>query len=427
MFYRIPGGAQWGMFFAVFFLASTAASAQFSFEGEVLERAQVRNGARRLPSPNDEPAAFWSQRTRLTANYRTQDFGTYASFQDVRVWGEYDQENVGPTLNVYKAYGELYFGERVILKAGRQGLHYDDGYLFADPNWREAGRTHDGIRLTFEDSTFSFHLGGMFNAVGASAFRQPYVVNTYQNMQWLWTKKAIGDNSHIAAIAVRRQFNVMTPTGETPVDTYTLGGEAASGLGPLSMKLVGYYQLGQDRTVRDLQAWFAALRLHYRLDKLRLAAFGHLVSGTSTENFLNASGKQSSFDILYGFRHRFFGTMDYFYSTTYDPYAGLQNIMVMAEWSPLDRLWLRADVHYFAAQAEVRESLTGAVMPNYLGTEVDLSFTYNWKPQVQFKGGYSQLWGTSTLAALVGGDPNETANWLWIQMYLTPTFFTTQK
>ncbi|HAA20430.1 MAG TPA: hypothetical protein DCP28_17335 [Cytophagales bacterium] len=427
MHYHTSALGRWGILFTVLFFFFTDVQAQFSFEGQLLERAQVRNGARRLPPPDDDPAAFLSQRSRLTANYRSQDFGTYISVQDVRVWGAFDQENVGPTLNVYKAYGELYLGERLTLKAGRQGMHYDDGYLFADPNWREAGRTHDGIRLAFEDSTFSLHAGGMFNAVGASAFQQPYVVNTYQNMQWLWTKKMLGEKSHISAIAVRRQFNIVTPDGEASVDTYTLGGEAASGVGPLRMKLVGYYQVGEDRVQRDVAAWFAALRLHYNLEKVRFAAFGHLVSGTSSSDFFDGSAKQSSFDILYAFRHRFFGTMDYFYSTSYDPYAGLQNVMIRAEWAPVSKLWLRSDLHYFATQAQVLEPVGGAALPNYLGTELDLSFTYNWKPQVQFKGGYSQLWGTPTLEALIGGDSNETANWLWLQMYLTPTFFTTQK
>lgn len=400
-------------------LCSSPIYGQLSLKGELLTRAQVRNGARQLPIPDDEPAWFLSQRTRLTTEYQyKQVFKTYFSFQDVRVWGQLDQENVGATLNVYKAWGELYFGKRWALRVGRQGLHYDDGFLFADPNWREAGRTHDAVRLFYNDSLLSIHLGGAYNANGASNSLQPYLLNTYQNMQWAWAKTPLGPHTNISVMGVRTAKQRPDASYYT---NYTVGGEFGYDDERWSAKGVGYYQFGNNSANIPINAYFFHGRVGYTDNQWHWQAAYFSVSGNEATPIISPQSDRR-FDILYGFRHRYFGTMDYFYSTTFNPRTGLNNLRIRSEWHPIEALSMRADVHAFQAANQVSTRPIDQSIPNYLGTELDLSVVYQWKPMVEFRGGYSHLWGTGSLEQLAGGSADRIANWFWLQVYFTPTF-----
>ena len=409
---------------SLLFIFQTA-TAQFTLGGDLLTRAQVRHGARTLPEPGDEAAIFLSQRSRLTANYLHQnDFRIYFAFQDVRVWGSQSPENVGSTLNANEAWVEFYPNNHWTVKAGRQGLSYDDGYLFAAPNWREAGRSHDALRVQYRhDSTFEAHLGGAFNAAGASVFAIPYpVAESYRNLQWFWTRKQLTPHFHLGSMVMRRAL-------ETNLTSYTGGGEVGFQKAPWEARLVGYYQGGTHSANITNSAWFGAARAEYQGERFGFATWIHYLSGSALEDFTGGGGLHS-YEFLYGFKHQYFGTMDYFYSTTFDPPMGLRTVMLRGDWKPLDNLTLRTDVHLFSSDQEIIDFTIppGESLPLYLGTEVDLSFTYRWKPEVEFQGGYSQMFASETLPVLLGrGSTQEPAYWLWLQVHLTPTFFTSAK
>ena len=406
----------------IFTLQSPQLKAQFTLEGEIRPRAQFFNGARRLSSPNDGSAFVVGQRTRITANYvQAGDFETHISIQDVRVWGDQDQLSDDPSIGVFEAYGILYFTPKITLKAGRQELYYDDGYLLGTLNWREAGRSHDAAILRYQDSTFAVHLGGAYNADGFVTRRSNYTQDYYQNMAWLWARKDLSEAIHVSAIGLRRTFQ--RANGDKRA-TITTGGEVGYQGDRLSAKAVGYYQLGTDTLDLTVRAWMASVRLGYKITPaLKMQLGTDILSGTDGLQLAQPFNQQNNtFDILYGFRHRHFGTMDFFY-LGYTPPQGLIDNIWRTEYRVSKALGLRADLHGFFSQATV---LNGGIPPEamdpYLGTEVDLSFRYRWKPNVQFQGGYSQMWGTPTLARLKGGDPAEVSNWAWFQVLLTPTF-----
>ena len=62
-----------------------------------------------------------------------------------------------------------------------------------------------------------------------------------------------------------------------------------------------------------------------------------------------------------------------------------------------------------------------------LGTEVDLSLGYAISPSATIKAGYSQMFATSSMGLLKGGNSENTNNWAWVMIDLTPTFFKSEK
>lgn len=122
--------------------------------------------------------------------------------------------------------------------------------------------------------------------------------------------------------------------------------------------------------------------------------------------------------------------MDYFYvGSTHGP-IGLNNIYLKFVEKISEKSVLMADFHYFTSAAkisdpdDVQQSLKSS-----LGTEIDLTFRHNLTKDVTMMGGYSHMFGTSSLEAikLGSGSKNTIANWAWIMISFNPAFFTSSK
>jgi hypothetical protein len=64
-------------------------------------------------------------------------------------------------------------------------------------------------------------------------------------------------------------------------------------------------------------------------------------------------------------------------------------------------------------------------MDNYLGTEIDFTMGYVIQKDIAFTAGYSQMFGTATLARLKEVvNPAATDNWAWVMISINPRVFT---
>jgi len=399
-------------------------NAQIEISGEYRPRFQIRNGVFRLPAPDDDPSVFIAQRTRLTLNYQLEDkFTTHFSFQDVRVWGDQDQLSDEPSIGVFEAWAEIKLFSKLSLKAGRQELLYDDGYLFGTLNWREAGRSHDLGILKWQDSTWQAHLGLAFNADRASLFDEPFTNDYYKYMQYLWLHKDY-ENLSVSLMGINHGLERVEP--DTVVKyTQTVGGNIKYFGNGFTLQGIAYYQTGKDLVDRNVSAWLASVKGEMDInEKLKVLLGADILSGTP-DNLLNDqnSNRNNTFDILYGFRHRHFGVMDYFY-LGYTPPAGLTDLMVKFTYKHSDKFTSKFDVHNFSSQVGVPDpTLVNTNFNSQLGVELDYYFTYKPYDMVTVQGGYSHMFGTETLAFLKGGSENELANWFWLQVSLKPVFF----
>jgi len=351
--------------------------AQVEISGEYRPRFQIRNGVFRLPASNEAPAVFIAQRSRLTLDYQHQDFfTTHFSLQDVRVWGDQDQLVDESSIGVFEAWAELKIFSKLSLKAGRQELLYDDGYLFGTLNWREAGRSHDLGIFKWQDSTWQAHLGVAFNADRASLFDEPFTNDYYKYMQFLWLHKDY-EKLSVSFMGVNHGLQRIEP--DTVVKyTQTLGGNVKYFGNGFTLQGIGYYQMGEDLQGRDVSAWFVSTKGEWNAtEKLRILLGADILSGTP-DDLLNdpSNTTNNTFDILYGFRHRHFGVMDYFY-LGYTPPAGLNDVMLKFTYEHTERFTSKFDVHHFSSQTNVPDaSIINTDYKSLLGVELDYYFTY---------------------------------------------------
>ena len=161
-----------------FLFYSSNVSAQFSLLGQIRPRAEIRNGYGTLKPEDSQTAAFISQRTRLTFNYKWSKLIFQASLQDERLWGQ-DASNItatdGNKLSLSEAWAELILSNKkdtsfkispvdyFAIKVGRQELVYDDERLLGNLDWTQQGRRHDAVVFKLLNKGWQVDLGGAFN------------------------------------------------------------------------------------------------------------------------------------------------------------------------------------------------------------------------------------------------------------------------
>ena len=114
--------------------------------------------------------------------------------------------------------------------------------------------------------------------------------------------------------------------------------------------------------------------------------------------------------------------MDYFYVGNDHGNVGLLDIFFKAGVPINKKLKAIAHVHQFYAPAKVLNA-AGEEQNSGLGTEIDLVLNLNLSSNTNIKMGYSQMFATSTMEVLKGGDKSQTNNWAWLMLTFKPTLF----
>eukprot|EP00759_Apiculatamorpha_spiralis_P045085 PhF_6_TR41914/c0_g1_i1/m.63460 len=160
------------------------AKAQFTLQGQMRTRTEVRNGLGNLVANDAKSAAFTSQRTRLNFGYKWDRVTFGAAVQDVRVWGQ-DASSIsnadGAKLMLHEGWAEVTLANKadttikfklvdlLSIKIGRQELIYDDVRLIGNLDWLQQGRRHDMVLLKGVHHGWQFDVGLAFNQ-NADAF-----------------------------------------------------------------------------------------------------------------------------------------------------------------------------------------------------------------------------------------------------------------
>lgn len=158
--------------------SSYTASAQLTLIGQVKIRSELRDGYGTLKPIGSNNAAFTSQRSRLTFNYKSSKLIFQTSLQDVRLWGQDASTltvNDGNRLSLHEAWAELILSNKndtafrvspvdyFAIKIGRQELVYDDERLLGNSEWLQQARRHDAIVFKLIQKGWQIDLGGAFN------------------------------------------------------------------------------------------------------------------------------------------------------------------------------------------------------------------------------------------------------------------------
>ena len=153
-------------------------AAQFSLNGQLRTRTEMRDGYGTLSPKGTTANVFTSQRTRLTFGYKWDRVNFNVSVQDIRVWGQ-DASTInnadGNKLMVHEAWAEVTLMNKadtsiktkgidnLSLKIGRQALIYDDVRLLGDLDWLQQARRHDAVLLKAMHHGWQVDLGVGFN------------------------------------------------------------------------------------------------------------------------------------------------------------------------------------------------------------------------------------------------------------------------
>ncbi len=401
---------------------------QFNLSAEYRPRVEYRHGFKNLVT-NDDKAAFQiSQRTRLNAGYQFENMKFGLSIQDVRLWGETPQLAASSNrMMLHQAWAEYGINTYFSVKLGRQELVYDDARIFGNVDWAQQARTHDLALLKYEKS-FKLHVGLAFNQQNDLLLTTNYdMTNNYKAMQFLWYQRKIGKLGFSMLFLNNGMEFKKTENNEDIYKTaysQTIGTRLTYASGKTSLYGNAYYSGGKDAANRNLSAFNTTIGLDYNFEKgWGIGAGWELLSGTSQiEKLNNINYTNNSFNPFYGTNHKFNGFMDYFYVGNHINSVGLSDFYANLSYKKGKASYL-VTAHFFSAANDViNPAQNNELMNKGLGTEIDFSLAYKLNDYASLSAGYSQMFGTETLAVIRGGDYKATNNWAWLMVTFKPVF-----
>jgi len=154
-----------------------------------------------------------------------------------------------------------------------------------------------------------------------------------------------------------------------------------------------------------------------------------MLSGNSQTDTSSAYAQgQYAFTPYFGTNHKFNGYMDYFYVGNFNGSVGLNDIYLRLDYKH-DKFSAGLTGHAFLSNNSILDSKELAdngnirAMSSYMGAEVDLFGAFKLAPGTAVKLGYSQMFGTSSIQAIKGGDYIQVSNWGWVMIIMKPTLF----
>ncbi len=409
------------------------AFAQFNLDGQLVQRAEMRNGYNRLIQEDADPAVFIAQRARLQASYKLDNFNFYMSIQDVRTWGNTSQIKASDDfLSVHEAWAEVGLGEFWKIKLGRQELNYDNFRFLGNLDWALQARAHDFALAKYEKEDLKLHFGGGYNQDGQALSGTDFTVpNQYKAAQMLrYENKFNRLQLSVLVWNEGRQFirrdslgaitNKKTPNRQTlgiPTLKYPIGNTTLSAF--------YYHQLGRDQLNRKVNAYDLGLQITHLISldaekgrQITLAAGAEVLSGTEA----GVTDENNSFSPLYGTNHLHNGYMDLFYvGGAHENSVGLQDYYLKSRYAFNNKLFVQADVHTFFAIASVPNP-SSPDTNNHLGAEIDLSLGFQAFEAMSVQAGYSQFFKTDTFEQVQGnGTLKDNQNWAYLMLIFRPT------
>lgn len=452
---------------------------QFSLDAEIRPRFEYRHGYKSVADSAQDHAAFVEQRTRLNVGYKTEGYIFKVVLQDVHIWGSQpqlisttaQQNNDGSYLSIHEAWGQALLSENFSFKFGRQEISLDDQRIFGAVGWAQQARSHDAAVLKFQKEKFKADFGVAYNQDKASLAGTEASKGTYKALQYLWLHNDFGENFGASVLFLNNgneQLDFDSTNIATPVAYYkdnysqTLGTRLTFKKNKLKINGAVYSQMGLmgSRTIqfvdnegeynKEISALNYSAEISYQAHKTFgiTAGYEYLSGQSQTDTSFSYRTVNHAFTPFYGTNHKFNGYMDYFYVGNHVGSVGLQDIYFKLKYKN-EKFWVGVDVHLFSAPEEIIDGYKVAkdnaaaiaagtpvtdvnqlqAMNASLGTEIDFTFGFNLAKGVAFKGGYSMMMATETLAYLKGtvdydgqGRTDQNSGWGWAMIIIKPNF-----
>jgi hypothetical protein len=401
--------------FTVYFIAGmlflwSEVQSQFILSGEFRPRTEFSRGYKTLATKTQKISVTTAQRTRLNAIYNTEGIQTKLVMQDVRYWGSQPQliANEDYATSVHEAWAELQLISSFSFRAGRQELVYDDHRIFGNVGWAQQARSHDLVLFKLEQE-IKLHLGIAHHEndnITNNIYNGP---DAYKDMQFVWINHA-WKNAGLSLLLLNNGVPVLiSEQNEKTRYSQTYGGRINYTLNDIMIASNLYGQTGKHRSGQKISAM--NILAEASVSNVLTAGFEYL-SGNSYDK----SGKIYAFEPHYGTNHKFNGFMDYFFVGNHINSVGLQDAYLKYNYTK-NKTSLGADLHYFASAGKISPDAN-----KYLGTELDLTFSFKLQPSATLSAGWSVMFAGESMELLKGGNHNTGQHWGYIMLTVLPVF-----
>lgn len=401
-------------------------------------RFEIRNGAFKPLSSNENPAVLISQRTRLTIDYAYKNIVVLRlAPQSVSIWGQANPvqgtENSGNRLALFETWAQLRFSNQWSLKLGRQVISLDDERFFGELDWAQGGRAHDALTLQYDKNQLVLKGFVAYNqnykAIYENNINNPsgnlYSTNdafSYKLMQTVWARFPVDEKSTLSFLATNLGLQ-QADSASAAAEMYysqTFGANYFINGTSLSGNASAYFQTGKNISGARTQAYLLVAFAGYPFTKKWHAGLGmDWVSGNSLGQIQT---KNRAFMPYFHTGHKFYGNMDYFYAGSFYKNVGLSDNYIKLQYKPGNSSAISVVFHQFYSPNSIVEA--GKQYPKNMGQEIDISCAFKLNPFSTLSGGYSFYLPTSTLKYLKNTrDAKDFQQWGWISFNIIPTIF----
>jgi hypothetical protein len=408
--------------------------AQFSFNGQLIQRAEFRNGYNKVIAEKQDPAAFIAQRLRVEGGYNFDKIQLYISLQDIRTWGSAPQiKTVDGYFSLYEGYAQFQIDSSWSVKLGRQELNYDNARFLGNLDWALQGRSHDFALVKFEKNKNKLHFGGGFNQDGQALSGNFFATqNQYKTAQFVRYEHKAKEIT-IATLFWNNGKQYASYDSVGNVKDKAVRFSQTFGISNISYKkkhtaLSGffYYQNGKDVKDHKMRAYDASLQISQNIpfndslkNSLLITAGAEILSGTPSNNTVAVN---KSFSPMYGTNHAHNGYMDMYYvGGRHENSVGLHDIFIYLKYTINSKAFISLNTHAFLAYADIYNKQTAQTMKKNLGQELDLSAGYTFNKSFSMQMGYSQYFNTPSLDYLHGVSlAKPCQNWAYLMLIVRP-------
>lgn len=389
---------------------------------EIRPRGEYSNHYRQQPTDDVAPDFFVSQRNRVSITYRRKAIKLHASLQEIHLWGKSEKFSSIGSINAYELYLEAKFTKNLSVKIGRQGLSLDNGRIFSDAPWSQQGRSHEGIRLFYnqEQITTDFTIAATRKyPTQYEAAYSPVASHRYQLLLVHHLKYKINEHFTLTTINFADVFENKNSPGQ-PYFSINNGARFEYTDSNLYLTLNAYYQYGKNPGLKKINAYYIQPEISAIFNKTTVRLGAEIMSGEAAPD----EDVSHSFGIFYGVAWKFMGNMNFFTRFPADvKNSGLLNPYLFLLYKAGKKLSFRADSHLFYTQYPLVNGLNESVN-KYLGFENDLSMNYRPVKNVNINFGFSYSIVEKSME-LLGKieDASKIPLWSYLMVSFNPELF----
>lgn len=410
-------------------LGTGAIAQEFSSDIQIRPRYEYTNGFGTLLTPTTQHTSFIGNRTRLNFNYGDTKLKAKVALQNVRTWGAVNHltggvSNATNSFVLFEGWAEYSLTDKWSTKLGRQVISYDNQRIIGGLDWANQGRSFDAALIKFKSGKSKLDLGFALNATNETKTAVSYPTSVtfgsdldFKDFQYAWYHTSI-KKLGVSLLALNLGREYMKTSTEAETNYYqTLGTYTNYAGKKVSFDFSFYGQTGKIGA-NQVSAWETAANVGYAFTPKLKATLGYeFLSGKDQ----GSTSMVKSFNPVFGTNHAHNGFMDYFYVGNHSGSVGLQDVTLKLDF-PIQKVNFSIAPHLFYTANKL-----AATDDKYLGTEVDLTAVYKASKDITLVAGYSQMFGSDTMAILKGGLNDTTNNWAYLIVNINPQVFSTKK